>query len=216
MQHWEKNGAKTAPHWSRFGKWCHLGGWSYFFSSIIMFRKNGSNPRAKTAPLTRLELFQTFFLGENSSTFKGGAKIVLRLELRLICTMKWLQGWSHFGSTFFLSECWKLLKFWGWEHLAQGSYTWSRAYTEKIKWKIQYILPVGISCLRIIKAELTECVRSLSLALAVFRTFTTTSLPGGSPLSSPPDAALFTPFLRRVSPESCYKGKCNLYIMYLW
>ena len=29
--HWEKSGAKTAPPWSCFGKWCHFGGWSRFF-----------------------------------------------------------------------------------------------------------------------------------------------------------------------------------------
>ena len=27
----KKSGAKTAPPWSRFGKRCHLGGWSCFF-----------------------------------------------------------------------------------------------------------------------------------------------------------------------------------------
>ena len=57
----KKSGAKTAPPWSRFGKWCHFGGWSRFFP-------------------------------QNSAM--GGA------ELR---TMKRLQGWSRFGSTFFLS-----------------------------------------------------------------------------------------------------------------
>ena len=78
--------SKTAPPWLKEPFWLHL-------------------PKGGTilAPLYQVTPFSDPLLGESSSTFEGGTKnsALVGAELH---TMKQLQGWSCFGSTFFLSE----------------------------------------------------------------------------------------------------------------